>query len=221
MLNLPVYLRGSSYYLHCRVHGKQFKRSLNTADKTVAIMRASRLLEAIFVVDDIKRAKQYEIDLGRGVFKADGPEDHAMLLEAIGRLPDYMIQRQVTPQPVTTPAPPPPATNAHSLTLVDVLDKLLLLKKVKPATATAYKNTAKEFVIFHQSRCAVLEILPSDFVRYQEHLAIKGNSTRTIDNKITNLKSILNFAVDQGYISKNPIQVKNLQTKKQKMTEAI
>lgn len=219
MLNLPVYLRGSTYYLHCRVHGRQFKRSLNTADKTVAIMRAARLLEAILVMDDIKRAKKYEIDLGRGIFKADGPEDHAMLLEAIGRLPDYMLQRQVASQPVAIPAPPPPASHVHSLTLVEVLDKFLLLKKVKPATATAYKNTVKEFVTFHQSRCAVLEILPSDFVRYQEHLAVKGNTSRTIDNKITNLKSVLNFAADQGYISKNPIQVKNLQSKKQKMTE--
>ena len=33
MLNLPVYLRGSTYYLHTRVYGKQAKRSLGTSDK--------------------------------------------------------------------------------------------------------------------------------------------------------------------------------------------
>ena len=37
-LPLPIYLLGSSYYLHTRVGGKQVKRSLRTSYKRVAII---------------------------------------------------------------------------------------------------------------------------------------------------------------------------------------
>ncbi len=33
MLNLPIYLLGSSYYLHTRIAGRQVKRSLRTSYK--------------------------------------------------------------------------------------------------------------------------------------------------------------------------------------------
>ena len=36
MLNLPIYLLGSSYYLHTRIAGKQFNRSLRTSYKREA-----------------------------------------------------------------------------------------------------------------------------------------------------------------------------------------
>lgn len=38
MLNLPIYLLGSCYYLHTRIGGKQIKRSLGTSYKRVATL---------------------------------------------------------------------------------------------------------------------------------------------------------------------------------------
>ena len=43
---------------------------------------------------DRNKFKKYEIDLSRGVFKADGAEDHAAMLnalESIGKLPQWLI----------------------------------------------------------------------------------------------------------------------------------
>lgn len=214
MLNLPIYLRNNSYYFHTRIAGKQFKRSLNTSNKTLAIIKASKLLEAIQMTIDWENIKKYKIDIGRGVFEADGPEDHQNMMTAIEKigmfssLPSHQQKQEI-----------PTQSNKNTLTLNDVLDKFLLLKKVKPATVTAYKNTVKEFVAFHRSKCFIDELIQSDFVRYQEQLATSGNSPRTIDNKIANLRTVINFSVNQGYISKNPIQVKNLQSKRQKLTE--
>ena len=79
---IPVYLRGSSYYLRTRVNGVQFKRSLQTNNKAIAIMRASRLMEA-FVKIDLSGIRTYEIDLKNGVLKSEGVDDHARMLEAL------------------------------------------------------------------------------------------------------------------------------------------
>jgi len=46
MLKLPIYLRGSSYYLHTRINGKQVKRSLGTIDRLTAMIRACQLLNS-------------------------------------------------------------------------------------------------------------------------------------------------------------------------------
>jgi integrase len=112
---------------------------------------------------------------------------------------------------------PPSAT--QSLALVELLDKFLLLKKVKNGTAIAYKNVVKEFTDFCKGKCFISEILISDITRYREFLAEK-NSARTIDNKMIVLKSLMNFAISNGYLfGTNPVIAKNLQTKKQKNAE--
>jgi len=40
MLSQPLYLGNTFYHLHTRIRGKQFKRSLNSANKAEAISRA-------------------------------------------------------------------------------------------------------------------------------------------------------------------------------------
>ena len=82
---IPVYFRGSSYYLHTRVNGVQFKRSLQTNNKAIAIMRASRLMEALVKID-LSGIRTYEIDLKNGVLKSEGVDDHARMLEALAHL---------------------------------------------------------------------------------------------------------------------------------------
>ena len=169
---------------------------------------------------DFDKIRKYEIDLARGVLRADGADDHERMIEALGML------KSVSKPSIPTPLPPEgellkvlPSTK--SLSLTELLDKLLLLKKIKPATVTAYKNTTKEFVEFHRSKAFIAEILPSDFSRYKEFLAgEKKNSARTIDSKVGYLKSLLNFGIEQGYlIGKNPAAGKNLLTKRQKLTD--
>jgi hypothetical protein len=68
MLNLPIYLLGSRYYLHTRIAGKQVKRSLRTSYKREAIMRAIALLTTKHKKDI---PAKYELDTARGILKAD------------------------------------------------------------------------------------------------------------------------------------------------------
>lgn len=204
MLNLPVYLRGNTYYLHTRVLGKQVKKSLGTNDKKTAMMLAGQLLAQIFPMV----IRRYEIDLHRGVLKSDGPEDHARMLvalETLGKLSPH------------APSPPGSPLKARvGLRLPEVVEKFFQLKKqLRPATVLAYKNTCNEFAGFINNPM-VDEIDISDVTRYQDHLA-KFNTTRTIDNKIGVLNSVFNFAKKQGYYFKdNPAAGRKLMTNQQR-----
>ena len=211
---IPVYLRGSTYYLHIRIAGTQFKRSLHTKDKNTAIIKASKFLEALNMTIDWSKVKKYEVDLQNGIFKSDGPEDHRRMLELLGKVGKF------DHLPIVLPSFEKPAPISNCLTLLELLDKYLLLKKPKPATAQAYKIVVAQFEKFIQGKSHIDRIITSDITRYQEHLAHSGNKPRTIDNKIANLKTLLNFALTNGYLNtgKNPVTLSPLQSKKVKLT---
>jgi len=162
------------------------------------------------------RFSTYKIDLKNGVFEADGAEDHQRLLEAL----KHVNTASNTPEATTTPLPQekPKNTPKNGFKLVDLVENYLKLKKqLSTATALAYRNTAKEFQSFVKN-INLEEIQESDVIRYQHFLAEKGNSPRTIDNKITNLSSMFNFAIKQKlYREENPAKQKMLMTKKQKL----
>jgi integrase len=172
---------------------------------------------------DFEKLRKYELDLNRGIAKADSPEDHARLMEAL----KLLRAGHTTP---TTPedalarfegsdSPTAQAVGVkNSLTLSQLLDKYILLKKLKPATVLAVTNTATEFAQFLKNKKFITDVLISDITRYQEYLAgEKKNSPRTIDGKVGYIKTLFNFAISQGYlIGKNPAEGKSLLTKKQK-----
>jgi len=216
MLSLPIYLRGSTYYLHTRVNGKQFKKSLGTSDKSLAIILASKILES-FSMDKIGK---FEIDFERGLLKADGPEDHRMMMEALEMYAKAKAR-------LNTPRNAPessndetamPITSRTGLRALEVLEKFFLLKShLKEATVLSYKNTLTEFSKFLKNPY-INDVNVSDISRFQEFLAKKKNSTRTIDNKISILRTVFNFGISQGYFFKNnPAVNRNLQSKREKL----
>lgn len=229
MLKLPIYLRGSSYYLHTRVNGKQVKRSLGTSDQLTAMIRACQLLNStrmdnsklpasLFNLDP-DTVKKYEIDLSRGVLKSDGVEDHARMLEALALLKQASIGSPApaqAPQTPYTPEPLPQAKSKTGLKLMDLIDKFFLLKShSKPATVVAYKNVAKETAHF-LGNPFIQDIQLSDITRLQEHLAVK-NSARTVDNKMAVLRTLFSFAKTQGYFfSENPAKDRKILSQKDK-----
>lgn len=171
---------------------------------------------------DWDNIRKYEIDLDKGVARADGPEDHQMMMETLKMMQSInRVSPSLKKRSEPLEQPDRPLTSTKSLSLMELLDKVLLLKKIKPATVTAYKNCTNEFTEFHRSKAFIAEILPSDFSRYKEYLAgERKNSARTIDSKVGYLKSLLNFGIDQGYLlGKNPASGKNLLTKRQKLTD--
>ena len=225
-LSLPIYLLGSSYYLHTRIAGKQVKRSLRTSYKRLAIIRAIALLNGLTMhkKPDLSNLSTYELDLSRGILKADGDEDHARLMQALQALQAMQAIQQAQPQtpaPIAAQAAQAPADDPTALKLAELLEKFLLLKKVTQSTAISYKNCITELAKFLKNPPITL-ITPSDVTRYQEFLAKKGNGTRTIDNKISVIRALFNFAVKQGYTRNgNPAENKALLNKKQRLRDGF
>lgn len=216
MLGLPVYFLGSSYYLHTRINGKQVKRSLRTSYQRVAIIRAITLLDSLMRKD---LPPKYELDASRGIFKADGPEDHARLMQAIEALKTLqsglpMAASAVAPAPAAAPAQAPDDTTA--LKLDELTEKYFLLRKVKQGTVRTYRGAADELSAFLRNP-RITRITASDITRFQEHLATKGNNIRTIDNKTGAIRALLGFAKKQRYMREdNPAAGRGLLSKKQK-----
>jgi integrase len=211
MLNLPIYLLGSSYYLHTRIAGKQVKRSLRTAYKREAIIRAIALLSSLHM----PLPQKYELDLTNSVLKADGPEDHARLMEAIAAMKAMHAGQPAPVAPMM--APPAPQDDPTALKLNELLEKFFLLKPVQPATVKGYSNATKEFSQFLKNP-PITQIQKSDITRWMVYLAEKkGNEPRTIDTKVGVIKSLFNFAKRQSYTrNDNPAENMNLMSKKQK-----
>jgi site-specific recombinase XerD len=213
MLNLPIYLLGSSYYLHTRIDGKQVKKSLRTAYKRVAIIRAVEILSSL-IVHKKDLPQKYELDVSRGIMRADDTADHARLMQAI----EALKVLHAGPQQVQAPsAPRTPTDDPTALKLCELLEKFFLLRKVTQATALSYKNSVEEFSKFLKNP-PITRITTSDVTRWQEHLAEeKKNVHRTIDSKIGVIRAIFNFAKKQGYTrNENPAENRNLLTKKQR-----
>lgn len=105
------------------------------------------------------------------------------------------------------------------ITLKDLVEQFFKLRsQLSQATSIAYRNTVDELEKYTKIKY-VNRLKVSDINRFQNFLAEKGNSPRTIDNKMANLKAIFNFGVDRQYITSNPIVGKPLMTKKQKIKE--
>ena len=187
-----------------------------------------KFLQGCSMEIDFENIRTYELDLNRGVAKADGPEDHARLMDALKLLrggqttpttPEDALARFEGFEDTNSVASTSNANGAkNSLTLSELLDKYILLKRLKPATVLAVTNTATEFAKFLKNKKYITDILISDITRYQEFLAgEKKNSARTIDGKVGYIKTLFNFAISQGYLlGKNPAEGKSLLTKKQK-----
>jgi len=196
MLGLPLYLRGTTYYLHTRIAGKQVKRSLDTGHRRVAILRAIALLNDLHMSQRSTPPSKYEIDIARGIFKANGAEDHKQMLEALAALTNAKVPiAQTVPTPV---AAPPQEDDASALRLGELLEKYLLFKQLTPATVRGYRLTVEELATF-LGNPRITRVTRSDLVRFQEHLRTKGNGLRTVGKKLSTIITLFDFAKDHTY----------------------
>jgi integrase len=227
MLSLPVYRRGGVFYFHARVNGTQVKRSLRTGDPLLAKLRAVQLLGVLNMhkpkLSDFDFGssvlKRYEIDLASGKLRADGPEDHALMMQALEKLtaaitpPTPSKGAPLVETPVSVSAIP----TASRLTLSELAQKFFSLKSsLSEGTRTDYLATAREFDAF-----TTLTILPKitdqTVTKFMEHLAGKGNTPRTIDKKVGAVRALFNFAIKQKiFTGSNPAADRNLLSKKEK-----
>ena len=171
MLSLPIYRLGSSYYLHTRIGGKQVKRSLGTGYKRIAIIRAITLLDSLMRKDP---PQKYELDASRGIFKAEGVEDHARLMQAIEAMKTMQSGLPLA-APAVAIAPAAALTQATddptALKLGELVEKYLMLRKLTRSTVKSYRSAADELAAF-LGNPRITRITPSDITRFQEHLTL-------------------------------------------------
>lgn len=157
--------------------------------------------------------RKYEIDISKGIFKADGDDDHKRMIEALGLL--NKRESNVSATPLSMPAAVSPTENG--LKVLDLLEHFFRLKShLTQATVLSYKTTMEEFADFLKNPL-VSRVGVSDVTRYQNFLASKSNTTRTIDSKVGTIRAVFNFAIKQGYyFSSNPAQGRALLSRREK-----
>jgi site-specific recombinase XerD len=115
-LSLPIYFLGRTFVLHTRIHGRQFKRSLKTADPRIAKIRAIQLLGAAQMAIFPRFSKpssatdaewrRFELDAKNGVFKSDGSDkDYERMMEAYERWKSDREVEAIGPIPGGFPIP--------------------------------------------------------------------------------------------------------------------
>jgi integrase len=122
-IRLPIYVLGRTYVLHTRINGRQFKRSLKTADPRLAKLRAVQLLGAAYMSVFPRFSKpsgsipdhewrRFEMDAKTGVFKTDGtPEDHERMMRTFEAWKAWKEVEAIGPIPggFAVPSQQPPA----------------------------------------------------------------------------------------------------------------
>lgn len=198
MLTLPVYLRGNTYYFHIRVFGKQVKKSLHTNDKQTAIIKALALLRLCKMAIDSSNFNKYKINITDGILESDGPEDHQNMMVALQLLLSKVENEGKAHKAKSESAP---VQQQNGLKILEVLNLMFSLNdKQKPATVIAYKNAITEFAKFLNNP-SINNVLETDIARFQVHLKSNGNSTRTVDNKVSVVRALYNWAIRLHYCS--------------------
>lgn len=119
---------------------KVTQRSLGTKDpllaKALALRFCLSLISKELMSDWSKPLQRYEIDLDKGTLKADGPEDHAAMMEALRFLGPDAFLRQSLQRNQTAPAEQLPSGLDEFLRLaIAQRDSEALLQAPKPTKA--------------------------------------------------------------------------------------
>ena len=134
-LNLPIYILGRTYVLHSRINGRQFKRSLKTADPRLAKLRAIQLLGAAYMSVFPRFSKpssstpdqewrRFEMDVKNGVFKTDDtPEDHERMMRTFEAWKAWKEVEAIGPIPGGWSPAAKTADRADAADAADVADK--------------------------------------------------------------------------------------------------
>lgn len=222
MLTLPIYRRKNTYYLHCRIGQRQFKRSLKTSDPDLARLLALKLLTVLYMSKpkvsdfsfDSSAVKRYEIEIDGVRIKASDEADHLRAMQAIAAM-------QAIPRAgaALTPSAAPENT-AHSptgITLVELLDRYLQMKPLAAGSIPAVKNAVLQFATHVGKKKPIDEILKTDVTRFAEKLKASGLALQTVQNRVNLLKAVFNFAREFSYLNgANPVSIK-IMSKAQKL----
>lgn len=225
--NLPIYKRGNNYVVHIRVFGKQFKRSLKTADAVVAAMRATQFLAQLETMSKNSNVRSFGwiADFNSGLFSAepgDDSKDFRKSMDALIKASQAIIAAKNAENAAAAsqniPASLPIVSEPKSqLVLKDMMDQFIKNSVLKPVTHKDYGSYAKQIDAFWPNKL-LSDISETDVTAFITHLRTSVNNTgRTVDNKVGFLRAVFNHAEKFcEYKDGNPAKGKNLISKKQK-----
>lgn len=222
MVSLPVYKRGSVYYLHTRdKNNKQIKISLRTPFLQEARVKAIEILGDVMI-------KKFEVDISAGRFKTDGTEEDVKALTAFLKSAEYRDATKRVDRLAIEKEQAKEKTNleirereAQIPKLSDVLEQMIQFKELKPSTAKSYRERLQKFINI-QKDLQVHQVTKEKVLKVQEKLLLSTVldvkiSRRSIDLIIQVVRSVMNFAKDRNYIKDHEIKdIKDLATKQEK-----
>ncbi len=92
--------------------------------------------------------------------------------------------------------------------ITEFIDYLLLEKKSSIHTATAYKTDLFSFLEFYQKTYDTTDIPRANYAQIRSWIVAlvdKGISNRSVNRKVSSLKSYYRFLLKTGHIDKNPL----------------
>lgn len=208
--------------------------------------KIAKLVALHYLMDKAMTIKKYEIDLSRGILKAEGKEDHEMLLEALGKLPEYLIRAQYeevelnrspTPPAVAVPQGGTPVKNTDEpvpknqpngnpklkTKLFSTATELYLAEKKLDNTQKTIdekRATYKEFMtLFGDVDTNAIGSEPA--ISYKNKLIADNFSATRINKAISFLRDFFNYAINNKlYFDNNPFEKLNI-SKKSKLHQSI
>lgn len=222
MVSLPVYKRGSVYYLHTRdKNNKQIKISLRTPFLQVARVKAIEILGDMMI-------KKFEVDISAGRFKTDGTEEDVKALteflksaeykEATNRVNRLAIEQEQASKKARLEIK---EREDQIPNLSTVLEQMIKFRSLKAGTAKSYRERLQKFIDV-QGDFQVHQVTRDKVLLAQEKLmlsTVKGAeiSNRSIDLIMQVVRSVMNFAQDRNYIKEHNVKnIKELATKQDK-----
>ena len=201
--------------------------SLRTKHPTVARLLALQFNEAF----ERKRAmtekpalpnldelvRKYELDIGRGIMKAENPADHALMLEAIkaykdlhGTFPPLQEAMQVGRNPAVAQANPPPRVPLKSMRFSQAVAAYLEEKKLdnNANTRKAKERTYADFQdLYNDLEINVLG--KPELVQWKTHDMKRGIKATRVNARLGQLNDLFTWAINNGHYTasdKSPVE---------------
>lgn len=125
---------------------------------------------------------RYELDLSTGRVKADGPEDHALAMDALSRIGSvgFLIR---APDPAPLLAPAPSVAEAISMKAAKAAWMKSIMASTTKKTLSIKSAAVEDLVRFIGEKRELHTLTRPDLARWYQHLRDQGISTPTLTNK--------------------------------------
>lgn len=155
----------------------------------------------------------YEIDFDKNIFKADGPNDHRQMMEALREIKEIRSLQSSKIKSMDEPQ----KQKESSIILKEAVDKFFIFKPaLTVCSIRAYSSAFKDFI--DQNPDASLDQISGKTInKYVENLMGQGLSAKTIDKKISMIRSLFSEMIKRSYFEgQNPAKEKFILTRAQK-----